>query len=299
MGFPLRYRKSIAKLTGSTIVTTVSRAIGMVIVTTIVGAVAGTAVQATAPLAAGKIAPLAVGKIAPLAVGKTSSLAVGKIAPLAVGKTSSLAAGQTVPLAAGHRTPTIVAQSLSWEALFKLLAPQRRSGASRDAGPCILSMSPLPLPTVPNRTLTGNPSLIWRGGATAVGLRRSGEDRPFWKQSLSRQPGNIKRIQYSGPALEADVDYQWVVYGTPEKAYADFQVMNEVDRDLITQQLNDLTGKDEATLQKRLAVYSSANLTSDALAEVFAQRNPSSELKRSIQSLPDWCPKPPSVTPVH
>jgi hypothetical protein len=191
-----------------------------------------------------------------------------------------------------RRRPSIVTQSFSWEGLFKLLAPQRRSGASRDVAPCILSMSPLP--NVPNRVVTTKPTLVWRGDATAVGLRRLGEARPFWKQTLSAQSTDSpQRIQYNGPLLEADIEYQWVVYGSIAKAYADFQVMNEADRSDVMMQLDELKGKDEATLQKRLAIYSNANLTSDALEEVFAQRNPSRELRRSIQSMPtDWCPKP-------
>ena len=136
-----------------------------------------------------------------------------------------------------------VSATLSWGDIIKGLSPQRRSGGSRDGSVCILSMSQMP--NVQNRVASLHPTLIWKGYAKSIGLRRRGETKPFWTRSLAMPRDDLQRIRYSGIPLMPGGQYSWVVYGGvngERETIADFQVLNAMERGALNRQLQRCPG---------------------------------------------------------
>jgi F0F1-type ATP synthase membrane subunit c/vacuolar-type H+-ATPase subunit K len=182
------------------------------------------------------------------------------------------------------------AQGISWGDVIKWLAPQRRSGATRDGGLCILSMDQQP-PAV-NQSASRTPTLIWKGGAKKIGLRRSGEDSDFWQSELKFNRPGIQQIRYNGIALEPGEAYTWVVYGLLGQTKADFTVIAAADQTALTTELGTQTD-----LTARLAIYEAKQLRSDAWNEIMRPRNQTPELRQAIAAAPTQiCPKPPAST---
>jgi Domain of Unknown Function (DUF928) len=182
-----------------------------------------------------------------------------------------------------------MAQGISWGDVIKWLAPQRRSGATRDGNPCILSMDSEPLTA--NQSASRTPTLIWKGSAKKVGLQRSGDDRDFWQSELKFKSPGIQQVRYNGPALESDETYTWVVYGLLGQTKADFTVMSDADQTMLTTELANQTD-----LTARLAIYEAKQLRSDAWSEIIKPRNQTAELRSAIAAAPaQICPKPPAA----
>ncbi len=195
-----------------------------------------------------------------------------------------------------------ISQSFSWGDLLKRLAPRRIAGGSRSYTFCWVTMSEKA--NVTNWVATNRPIFYWQSGAKAIGVRIAGDSQPFWKQTVPPAAGEnavgtagvaagIAQIQYDGTPLEAGVEYELVSYlgtGLPGKI-ANFQVLTPAAQMALQDQLNALTGNDEATLLKRLTVYSEQQLTTDALSELLADPSPSMTVKNMIrQVIPAWCP---------
>ncbi|MBE9028391.1 hypothetical protein IQ266_01310 [filamentous cyanobacterium LEGE 11480] len=189
-----------------------------------------------------------------------------------------------------------ISRGLSWGDIMKIFGPKRRSGGSRSGNACIISMNPSPLPSVRNRVASLYPTLIWRGNASAIGLRRLGETRPFWRRTMPAQTKRwklvqasmIQRTRYNGIPLMPGGSYEWVMYRGPlDIAAATFSVLPSEERAAINQQLKALPGKDEATLKQRAEIYQQAGLGADGLTELFKAENPSPDLKQELADLPD------------
>jgi hypothetical protein len=200
------------------------------------------------------------------------------------------------------RVPTRVSQSLSWGDLIKLLAPRRTAGGSRTYAFCWVTMSELA--NVTNLVARNRPTFYWQSGASAIGVRILGENQPIWKKSVSSKANatslGISQIRYDGEPLEAGVDYELVSYmssGSPGKI-ANFQVLTAEAQANLAAQLKPLTGKDEATLLKRVTIYSENQLTTDAMGELLTAPGVGPEVKKMIHQVPQtWCPKPESSLP--
>jgi hypothetical protein len=193
--------------------------------------------------------------------------------------------GLGIGLGVGFAALPAMGQSVSWGDLFKWLAPQRRSGASRDGSLCILSMDQQP-PTL-NQTASRTPTLIWKGSAQKIGLRRFGEDRDFWQRELKFKSPSIQQMRYVGTLLEPGASYTWVIYGPLGQTKADFTILPVADQTALT---TELTSQTELT--ERLAIYEAKKLRSDAWSEIIKPRNQTPELKQAIATAPDQiCPK--------
>ncbi len=195
-----------------------------------------------------------------------------------------------IGLGIGFAAAPAVAQGISWGDVIKWLAPKRRSGATRDGSLCILSMDQQ-APAV-NRSASPTPTLIWKGSAKKIGLRRSGEERDFWQSELKFKRPGIQQIRYNGTTLEPDTTYTWVVYGLLGQTKADFTVMSAADHTALTTELATQT-----ELTARLAIYEAKQLRSDAWSEIIKPRNQTPELRSAIAAAPvQICPKPPAST---
>jgi Domain of Unknown Function (DUF928) len=193
--------------------------------------------------------------------------------------------GVGIGLGVGFAALPAMGQSVSWGDLFKWLAPQRRSGASRDGSLCILSMDQQP-PTL-NQTASRTPTLVWKGSAQKIGLRRSGEDRDFWQRELKFKLPGIQQMRYGGTLLEPGASYTWVVYGPLGQTKADFTILSATDQTALTTELASQT-----ELTERLAIYAAKQLRSDAWSEIIKPRNQTPELRSAIAAAPDQiCPK--------
>lgn len=185
-----------------------------------------------------------------------------------------------------------VSATLSWGDIIKGLSPQRRSGGSRDGSVCILSMSQLP--NVQNRVASLHPTLIWKGYAKSIGLRRRGETKPFWSRSLVMPRDAVQRIRYSSIPLMPGEQYSWVVYGGPNgerETIADFQVLSAAERAALNQQLQALDDANADNLRQQAELYRQAGVSADSLALLFQARNSSAELRQELAQIPDrWCP---------
>jgi Domain of Unknown Function (DUF928) len=188
-----------------------------------------------------------------------------------------------------------VSQGFSWGDLMRILAPPRRSGSSRDASVCVLSIDQSP--SARNVVASLNPTLAWKGGAKSVGLRSVGETKPFWERAITFSKGKgIQQVRYSGTPLMPGGEYELVIVGTVGQTIANFTVLSAVDRATLAQKLAPLTGSDEATLQQRVTIYSESGLRADGLAELLKVRKPSVELQQELTRLPvDRCPRPTEV----
>ncbi len=183
-----------------------------------------------------------------------------------------------------------IAQGISWGEVIKWLAPQRRSGATRDGSLCILSMDQQAAAV--NQSASRTPTLVWKGGAQKIGLRRSGEDRDFWQRELKFKSLSIQQMRYAGTLLEPGESYTWVVYGSLGQTKADFTVLSATDQSALTSDLATQTD-----LTARLAIYEAKQLRSDAWSEIIKPRNQTPELKAAIAAAPSQiCPKPPAST---
>jgi hypothetical protein len=195
-----------------------------------------------------------------------------------------------VALGLGFAAAPANAQGISWGDVIKWLAPQRRSGATRDGNPCILSMDQQP--TTMNQTASRTPTLIWKGSAQKIGLRRFGEDRDFWQRELKFKSPSIQQMRYVGTSLEPGESYTWVIYGTLGQTKADFTILPAADQTALTTELATPT-----ELTERLAIYEAKQLRSDAWSEIMRPRNQTPELRSAIATAPDQiCPKPPAST---
>jgi Domain of Unknown Function (DUF928) len=189
-----------------------------------------------------------------------------------------------------------VSQGFSWGDLMRILAPPRRSGSSRDASVCVLSVNQQAGTTNPIASL--NPTLAWKGSAKSVGLRYPGETKSFWERSVLPSPGKgIQQVRYSGTPLKPGTEYELVISGAVRgQTIANFTVLSAADRATLAQKLAPLTGSDEATLQQRVTIYSESGLRADGLAELLKVRKPSAELQQELTTLPiDRCPRPATV----
>jgi hypothetical protein len=184
-----------------------------------------------------------------------------------------------------------VSQGFSWGDLLKLLAPPRKSGGSRSAGVCLLSIDSASNASNPVASL--NPTLIWQGNAKRVSLHRSGETTVLWEAAIARssESGKPQQVRYNGIPLKPGESYEWQLDGVVGKTYGNFMVLKAEDRGALAAKLAPLKGSDEATLQQRLTVYGEKGLRSDGLTELWKVRNPSSELRQELATLPDKrCP---------
>jgi hypothetical protein len=184
-----------------------------------------------------------------------------------------------------------VSQGFSWGDLLKILAPPRKSGGSRDARVCLLSIDPASNAANPVASL--NPTLIWKGNAQRVSLHRQGETTVLWESAIGRSAasGKPQQVRYNGIPLKPGESYEWQIDGVVGKTYGNFTVLKAEDRVALAAKLAPLKGSDDATLQQRLTVYSDAGLRSDGLTELWKVRNPSSELRQELATLPDQrCP---------
>jgi Domain of Unknown Function (DUF928) len=197
-----------------------------------------------------------------------------------------------LPVTAADRPqpqPYQVSQGFSWGDLMKILAPPRRSGASRDASVCILSIDQQVNASNPIASL--NPTLIWKGNAKAVRLRRQGETTPLWERKILLKTPGIQQIRYGGSPLSPGTAYEWEIDGTLSKTAANFTILTAAARADLSTQLAPLTDDSESTRQQRLTIYSTAGLRSDGLTELWKLKNPSIALQQELTALPEKrCP---------
>jgi F0F1-type ATP synthase membrane subunit c/vacuolar-type H+-ATPase subunit K len=188
-------------------------------------------------------------------------------------------------LGVGFAALPAIGQGVSWGDLIKWLAPQRRSGATRDGSLCILSMDQQP--PIINPSASRTPTLVWQGTAQKIGLRRSGEDRDFWQRELKFKLSGIQHMRYAGTLLEPGASYTWVIYGLHGQTKADFTILSADDQTALTTELATQTD-----LTARLSIYEAKQLRSDAWSEIIKPRNQTPELKQAITAAPDQiCPK--------
>jgi F0F1-type ATP synthase membrane subunit c/vacuolar-type H+-ATPase subunit K len=206
-------------------------------------------------------------------------------------RTTMTLIGIGIGLSVGFAALPAMGQGVSWGDLFKWLAPQRRSGASRDGSLCILSMDQQP-PSM-NPAASRTPTLIWKGAAQKIGLRRSGEERDFWQRELKFKLSGIQHMRYAGTLLDPGASYTWVIYGLHGQTKADFTILSADDQTALTAELATQTD-----LTARLSIYEAKQLRSDAWSEIIKPRNQTPELKQAIATAPDQIrPKPAAPTP--
>lgn len=222
----------------------------------------------------------------------------------------SLSAVPIMPAQAAPPAPFQISRGFSWDDIFRILKPNRRSGGSRDGTLCILSINQRAGSS--NYVMNLHPTLAWKGKASAIELYRFGEQRPFWQQSLSFSHEGIQRIRYNSVPLMPNGRYTWKIRGLRTTA-ADFQMLSAVDRGRLKAQLAAVPGKDEASVLQRADIYRNFQITpsaaagvnfqpqptnetvvisSDAVNEILSIRNRSAALEEQINAMPtSWCPQ--------
>jgi hypothetical protein len=195
-----------------------------------------------------------------------------------------------------HAVTAPAASAVSWGDLVKLLAPNRRSGTSRNGAACPVMMEALPTSKL-NLSASDQPTLVWMKGAKRVELQVLGEDKPFWQTEKIKAMGKLRLVSYQGEPLQPGVTYEWVIHSPRPLSAARirFQVDPEKRQEL-AEKLQSLSGKDEDTLNQRMDVYGKLGLGNDGLKELLDYASPSTGLQQQIQELgKNWCSPPKEV----
>jgi hypothetical protein len=182
-----------------------------------------------------------------------------------------------------------VASVFSWGDLLKLLRPKRTAGGTRGSG-CWVTMGLGNGNTVAHP----HPTLYWTGGFKKIGLRIVGEDTLLWEQAASQSAsqGYLHYTRYDGDDLEPGVKYELVGYGKSEydQKVSRFTLRSADQQAALNEQLQAFPGNDEATLTKRLNLYQTNQLPTEALDEMLTARSPSPALQESLKTIAkDWC----------
>jgi hypothetical protein len=182
-----------------------------------------------------------------------------------------------------------IASVFSWGDLVKLLRPKRTAGGTRGSG-CWVTMGLGNSNTVAHP----HPTLYWTGSFKKIGLRIAGEDTLLWEQDVSQaaSQGPLRYSRYEGNDLEPGVKYELVGYGRSEydQKVSRFTLQSTDQQTALNDQLQALSGNDEATLAKRLNLYQTNQLPTEALDEMLTARSTSPALQQSLKTIAkDWC----------
>jgi Domain of Unknown Function (DUF928) len=175
----------------------------------------------------------------------------------------------------------------SWLKIFApLINPQppvkAQTGVSR-GGICMFS------PDSPDGTIrvvwNTQPLLLWQGTVLKMELHPENDrNNNLWNQPFKGQNSAI----YQGSPLQPGKTYHWVIDGM----FVPFQVMEEGQRNKITQELKALESQYQAQgataeeiASAKANYFIERNLWSDALQQAYAVENPSPELAKIRQEI--------------
>jgi hypothetical protein len=176
----------------------------------------------------------------------------------------------------------VQAAPLSWGDVIKWLSPKRIAGGSR---------SPLCLPNS-SVSLTVRPTVLWQGHIGAIGLRRSQDEKVFWRQTIPAGSA-LQQLRYSGKALEPGQSYDWVFFddiqGENPLTWQTFTTATKQEQTLTRLGLAKLPGTGEAKLINRINYLAQQQMVGDAVSEMLAVRSRSPELEQSLKKLGNLC----------
>jgi hypothetical protein len=175
----------------------------------------------------------------------------------------------------------------SWLKIFAPLTnPQppvkARTGVSR-GGICMFS------PDSPDGTIrvvwNTQPLLLWQGTVLKMELHPENDrNTNLWNQAFK----GLNSAIYQGSPLQPGKTYHWVIDGM----FVPFQVMEEGQRNKITQELKALESQYQAQgatpeeiASAKANYFIERNLWSDALQQAYAVENPSPELAKIRQEI--------------
>ncbi len=170
----------------------------------------------------------------------------------------------------------------SWLEIIKYLLVTKppvkpRKGASRPVSTCIVS---------PNLVVWNTqPLFVWKSLVDKISLRQN-DDPDFWNQDVKYQSS----ANYTGQPLQPGQAYNLIV---DDQEVVPFQVMDAQKRNLITTDLQALEtnlqakgGSKEDIAKAKANYFEQHQLWTDALQEIYAVQNPSLELVKLRQEIP-------------
>jgi hypothetical protein len=186
-------------------------------------------------------------------------------------------------------------RSWSWKDILQVFSQENEPPVSPNAGGsrgdyfCAIP----PRLTGTNREVwSDRPLFVWQGVATQIELRLSGSEKAVWSQKVT---SDARHVMYGGKVLQPGQTYDWVIFDKNNYAVAviPFQVMDAEKRDRIKTRLQILAGElkakgasSEEIVRRRAQYFAQQHLWSDVLQEIYSVRNPSTELREMIQSVP-------------
>jgi hypothetical protein len=132
---------------------------------------------------------------------------------------------------------------------------------------------------------------VWRGLGIIdrIAVRLPDSEEMLWEQQVKAKGG---RVTYDGEALQSGQAYEWVltsVQNGNEPMSVPFRVMEETERDRISQELSQLEqdwqergASAEEIAWQRATYFAQQRLWSDALREIYSVETPSPELGEAM-----------------
>lgn len=195
--------------------------------------------------------------------------------------------------------PSVVSQNSTWETpwgkLFENEPPRDDPPGGSRSNVCPIA------PAVPMQVRvvwSDRPLFIWKGSVGRIELRLQGSQQALWSQKITESQNSVS---YGGEALQAGQSYDWVLFDERDRPQlrVTFQVMGGEERKQVTADLNRLEmqlKQQGATAEKiayaRAKYFASRQLWADVLQEVYGVKNPSQDLIKLIQTIPQrFCPE--------
>jgi hypothetical protein len=181
----------------------------------------------------------------------------------------------------------------SWLKIFAPLSnPQppvkAQTGVSRGEKICMFSPDLTNEETTKHRVIWNTqPLFLWQGKVNQMKLHPENDrSKNLWNQPFQGQQGAI----YQGDPLQPGKTYHWVIGNSP---FVPFKVMEEGQRNKITQELKALESQYQAQgatpeeiASAKANYFIERNLWSDAFQQAYAVENPSPELAKIRQEIP-------------
>lgn len=161
----------------------------------------------------------------------------------------------------------------------------RKGGSRGDL--CMIS------PDAPRQTRivwSDRPLFLWQGQVKKIELTNISNNTKFWDQTVEK----IQQQTYTGKPLQPGKTYKWEVFiGDSPAKFVKFRIMESQQRDRITAELNALENQlkakganAEAIALAKAEYFAKYNLWSDVLQQAYSVQQPSAELAKIIEEIP-------------
>lgn len=186
----------------------------------------------------------------------------------------------------------------AWSSFLRWFQPRKPPFAGRPTrqdATCIISPILVNGETVV-KIWNDRPSIVWRGkGTRKIEMTQQGNKKSILEQAINSE-NQAGQVQYTKGTLQPESVYTWRLLDIdldPTQT-RQFQPIAASQRNKITAELKALQSQleskgasPEAIALRRAEFFIQKDLGSDAVQELFAVKNPSEELKKTIDKITD------------